>query len=590
MSVRFHALCHFLVSLVFAWGTWASAGNLCHQISVDLHVDLYGNFQSNSQGNLHGGVASSAKTRSRSTEHFKKKYLESIVTTPEENLAWVRTFGGASALSGLAGPEQKKAVQIEIEIVGLKKMNATVDFDYGTAFANFVLGTFRTGLSGKFGAHQVAEEGQQLPAGAQLEGGEGRFGAYSHWKVLRLAFEIPGDAKQANMRLAKNELFRLHEQWQQELLRQNVITEADSYKDWVQFGVAETSIGAQMVNRLNRLLEPGKKVLFFEDPRTQRELLKAFRTARNDFAKIKGILSGSRALESERDGLSFEAAVFMRHYLEASDGFERFKSNFDVPNLKKSEWTRIARFAKIIDMFTLSPTVVGRDKISLSQAKHGGFSVDIIAAGAENFYEVQFAVLESLNVSMALERISQAVDRVTDNIDRLLGNVSTVILGHFAKDGVILERSGDDLMGLYQQNLFRQGEDRKQRLEIENALVGAIAAQPYGSRIRISFVEPQVRRSTDRGLIASSGHEIISTLRKSLYGRISGESLSKIVFGIRYVDRRERPRENGFKRLSPEIIIKIPRGVELTETEQSLIQKEFERISKSVKPIEIPNQ
>lgn len=482
-------------------------------------------------------------SRTQKREEFKSKYLRISVTTPEENRAWDRMTRALSL------HPQVPTTAIEIDFSMLKMVNDTYGFDEGTSVAHFGLREFKERILEFY----RSQENTQVFV-------------YSDWKTLRVL--IVGKTPESSAKSLQPALTQAMYQVDQNLKYHGVFGFNETSPDWFKVGVGRSLAQSGISSRWSRRFQNSHSPFFFSDNQVQQDLVEHFDKLQKRFANLKSIFANTRrVIAPDGNSLDFEAYEILRKGNRSEQAKVLFEYTYGLQPLSQEIWRDLNEYYSDLDVFVLSPVVLDRKEISLADAVHGGFAIDMIAAGTENPFAVAKAVHSAQNFLEAVNNAYLAVEAVTHLFDRRRKEISAIIYDVLGSSAVMLDWSGDDGIAVFNYPL---------PLRAKRALVTALANRFHGSRVRIAFVNEKLRRTQDRGELASVGQGIVKSLESALKLEIEPRKAKGLLMAVDMDS--EVDDAHALRNVTPKLILGSDENLEWKTDEIETIEREFDRI------------
>lgn len=479
-------------------------------------------------------IAGSMKTRAQ----MIREYLTREPTTTTQNEAWMNLAAKPSGGKG-------QRYFLDVENSKLKELNDTLlDKNLVTSLNNRykeILDQKIKDVRSRFG---------------------GRSEVYSDFKSIRYAFDgAVSPQLRAELERAVQSANR---EFGEELAQMKLVRATDpNPATWFRAGAGETADEATAAARYSRAISGDRSIRSFSDPVLQEKIsttLSYTHLYRERLAeKFRGtLMEGERGAET----LSREAWEVIRKAKNDRELRSSLEATFGIKSLDAQAVSDLRTYTGLVDEFSPGLHIAKREVATLDTASAGGFSADFSGLGAENLKSTEMALARAKKLEEALRETRLEEQGVTSAFNQRKDKFQEVVASALSSRGHVLKTicSGDDCVAIPTQAL--SAADKR-------SVIQALSKESENpSRIRLSFVGPQVKDASVRGVIAVQGETLEKSLRVNLQGRIPKDKLEGLLFGV---DMHGSVPGSG----EVSLIIGRRNGLAVTEKERSAIEAGF---------------
>lgn len=422
---------------------------------------------------------------------FVQKYASKIYASESQNESWIR-----EVYQTRSSPH----FYVAMENAQLKNLNDKIirDKDLVTALTNFHKELFLNNLN------------TYLP--------ENSFALYSDFKSIRLrVFDVGGEAKYA---LLESLLKKTNKEFFNHPYLQKIVRGSDLKKgDWFTLGLGLTEGEAALAARGARL-KPSHS-LRFDNSQFQVEMATHLSAFKSLHQKLIEQLRDSDMIEhSSANGpsLSLDVFVHCRKSKDAPTLLNTLLEEYPSTQIGSQTAKRILNYCSLADEFSPSLLTAKREIIAVDQAPYGVMALDFIGLGAENLKATADALVQSRDVTEALEKGRLGEKVVTNSFLHRKRLVKTVIENYF-NGQVSVRFSGDDGI-IIPQKEFVLGD----QLNILNQL-SRLYENPF---FRMSTIKSNEGQSDTSSQLISQAESIEKSLRPLLRKELGPDVSKKI--------------------------------------------------------------
>lgn len=485
--------------------------------------------------------ARAARMESQGTRRMVvRDYARKQFTTADQNADWVK-LGSRTEPDG-------KTVFLDVQNSSMKRLNdATSDKDLVSALTNKNIEIVTQKVDGLLSEFPTV---QAVP--------------YSDFKGIRYAFQPKPPAK-ALPKDFHDRLKAVLEEGNKEFAefakRSKAVSGSEDPSKWFSYGYGHTGDQANMAARYAKGQTSANSLQDFTNERVQASMSASLRRAEDLRTGLNRELAGTPLVDSSagRSSLSSEVFEISRKSESAADLQTQLSRTMGV-DVSPSQAERILNYSRTVDEFSPSISVVQRQSASLTEATHGGISIDFKGVGGQNLKETAEALAgaDGLSSSISGARLNEA--SITRDLRTRESQVRQAVdeVARANNLKVQIRVSGDDMVII---------PDRAMTTAEKEQIAQAVTRRVDPAKIRMSTIPDGVPKA-QRAELAATGENIEKQLRSNLQGQIPKEKLDKLLFSVDMQPKNSATVAN---------LRTTSRNVNLTDAERRKIDEAFER-------------
>ncbi len=485
-------------------------------------------------------IAESSEPKKELVAAFAQKNL----TSKAENETWL-TF--------ISNPKSTQR-NLTIENSMLKQMNDKMfkDEEYVTALTNAYKEMQFTKL-------------KTLEADIRKTSPGFQFQKFSDFKSLRLAYdEIPGLDIGGRLQKTTEEVNRDFADY---VIKNKLVREADQPGAWFKASLASSDDMANLAAKYARQNNGGN--LFVDGTKNQ------------DFQNwVKSEFNQGQKLRSDLvSAFKDTSVVTSKNLAEANlnrDVFEILRKNKETPELAKSliekkfglqplgdkTFQQLNQYYEKVDAFSPGLRNTERQFATLSEAPHGGISIDMIGLGADHLQATSAqAFVSSKGVEDFLLTTRAGEEKLTAEIFNRKATIEKKFKDITGDANAQVVCSGDGCKAFLKNRSITEAESKK--------FTDAVTQGGEEGRLRFSDVRGVPQEFQD--LVAKQGEDIEKKLRTSLFGKLDQRRLEGLNFSVA-IKGAKQPGSG-----TAQLHIAEAQGLKLSPAEKETIQQAYKK-------------
>lgn len=485
-------------------------------------------------------IAESSEPKKELVATFAQKNL----TSKSENQAW---------LTYISTPKSTQR-NLTIENSMLKQMNDKIfkDEEYVTALTNAYKEMQFTKL--KF-----------LEADIQKTNPSFQFQKFSDFKSLRMAYEdVPGLDIGA---LLKKSVEDVNKDFADYVIKNKLVREVEEPEKWFKASLGQSDDWSNLAAKYARQDKNGSLFVdgikssefknwvnskFKQGQKLRIDLVDAF--------KDTSVVTSKNLSESNINRDVFE---ILRKNKETPDlAKEQIEKKFGLQPLSEKTFSQLNQYFDKVDSFSPGLRNIERQFATLSDAPHGGISVDMIGLGADHLQATSSqAFAAAKNVDEFLLATRSGEEKLTADIFNRKTEIEKKFKDITGDPTAQVVCSGDGCKAFLSNREITETEAKK--------FVDAVTQGGEPGRLRFSDVRAGVSKDY-QDVVAKQGEDIEKKLRSSLYGKLDQRRLDGLNFSVSI--KAQKPGTG-----TTQLHISEAQGLKLSTSEKQTIQKAYKK-------------